>query len=56
MFDAAKVGNVEAIEAMLAAGADPNVQDSNGRTALFSAVYEGHDEAERILREASGER
>ena len=31
-------GNIEAVDILLEAGADPNIQDDEGKTALFSAV------------------
>lgn len=39
---AAFEGNEAAVEALLAAGADPTVRDAFGRTALWYSIYGGH--------------
>ena len=43
--DAAKAGNVQALRALLAAGADVNWTDSGGSTALHLAARHGRTDA-----------
>ena len=52
LHDAAENGHVEVVEALLDAGIGPNVEDSEGLTALDLAR---NDEVARILREAGGQ-
>ena len=39
----------EIVRVLLAAGADPGIEDADGRTALDHAVRRGHREVARIL-------
>lgn len=48
---AATFGNVEIVEALLAAGAEVNYQDPWGMTSLHAALKEGHDEVALLLLE-----
>lgn len=45
---AATPGRVQLLEALLAAGADVNVRDSNGTTALMRAAYSDYPEVDRV--------
>lgn len=42
--DAARSGNLSAIQAILTAGQDPNTLDEKGETALVWAVFNGYTE------------
>ena len=50
--EAAAEGDLEAVRAFIAAGVDPNSErDEEGRTPLFAAISEGHEEvALELLR------
>jgi ankyrin repeat protein len=47
----ASVGNVESTRTVLKMNADPTLQDSQGRTELHRAAYNGHIEAAKALLE-----
>ena len=47
--DAARAGDVLALERLLEAGADINKQDGHGQTALMLAALEGHERAVAFL-------
>jgi len=49
MYSAAESGQLDAIEALLAAGADLKSVNRYGGTALIPAAHHGHVEAVRIL-------
>ncbi|MCZ6719325.1 MAG: ankyrin repeat domain-containing protein [Gammaproteobacteria bacterium] len=49
LMDAASTGELKAVEALLAKGADVNAQDKFGGTALVYAAREGYTEVVRIL-------
>ena len=49
---AVREGQVAAIEALLAAGADPNAPDADGRSPLDRAAAAGHTKAAEMLRRA----
>ena len=49
LFDAAKVGNIEAVKRQLAAGANVNAPNTDGVTPLVFAADEGHKEIVEIL-------
>ena len=46
---AARTGNAEAVEALLARGADPNATERNAQTALMWASAEGHEQVVKAL-------
>ena len=46
---AAITGNTETIEALLAAGVDPNERDAHGRSLLHFACENAHTETVRAL-------
>ena len=47
--DAARTGDVAALERLLAAGTDINACDPHGQTALMLAALEGHERAVAFL-------
>jgi uncharacterized protein len=47
--EAARSGDVPALERLLAAGADINARDPHGQTALMLAALEGHERAVAFL-------
>ena len=49
MKAAVKAGDVAALEALLDAGADVNVRDEHGQTALMNASRDGHTAMVRLL-------
>ncbi|MBT5621386.1 MAG: ankyrin repeat domain-containing protein [Verrucomicrobia bacterium] len=49
MYDAAEVGNIEAVKQHLAAGTDVNAKDKDGWSPLHPASYEGHQEIVELL-------
>ena len=49
LVDAAKAGDLAAVAALLASGADPDGHDRNGNTALIFAARDGHLEVARAL-------
>lgn len=49
LMEAAFTGNERAARALLEAGADPNVRDRYGRTALWYAVYAAHLDVFKLL-------
>ena len=49
MYDAAEVGNIDAVKQHLAAGTDVNAKDKDGWTPLHPASYEGHQEIVELL-------
>jgi ankyrin repeat protein len=48
---AVKAGDVEALEALLDAGADIDATDEHGQTALMNAARDGHTPVVRLLVE-----
>ncbi|KAH8064830.1 hypothetical protein JL722_1717 [Aureococcus anophagefferens] len=48
-------GRVDAVELLLAAGADAEAATVDGQTAIFVAAYRGHADVLRVLLEASGD-
>jgi serine/threonine-protein phosphatase 6 regulatory ankyrin repeat subunit B len=52
LLESAKVGNVQQVRSNLNAGADANMADSSGSTALHLAAWEGHAEVTKLLVEA----
>ncbi|HFD92838.1 MAG TPA: hypothetical protein ENJ22_06070 [Gammaproteobacteria bacterium] len=51
LIEAADLGHVETVRALLGAGADPDLQDALGRTALFLAVSQGFADTVKVLLE-----
>jgi ankyrin repeat protein len=49
LFEAARLGRVDVIPALLQAGADLSAIDTSGNTALILASYHGHDAAAHML-------
>eukprot|EP00295_Goniomonas_pacifica_P016044 CAMPEP_0175861416 /NCGR_PEP_ID=MMETSP0107_2-20121207/31368_1 /TAXON_ID=195067 ORGANISM="Goniomonas pacifica, Strain CCMP1869" /NCGR_SAMPLE_ID=MMETSP0107_2 /ASSEMBLY_ACC=CAM_ASM_000203 /LENGTH=96 /DNA_ID=CAMNT_0017178283 /DNA_START=18 /DNA_END=308 /DNA_ORIENTATION=+ len=49
LHDAVQCGDVERVRAFLNSGADANVYDTTGRTALIAAVQQRHVEVVRTL-------
>ena len=49
IYFAAGLGNIEAVNQYLAAGADVNAKDSAGGTALHGAVFRGSKEVAELL-------
>ena len=49
IYFAAGLGNIEAVNQHLAAGADVNAKDSAGGTALHGAVFRGSKEVAELL-------
>lgn len=52
LFEAARLGRVDMIPALLHAGADIDATDAKGYTALILASYNGQDEATALLLQA----
>jgi len=52
---AARHGNLEAVEALLRAGADPDVTAKFGLSATMLAVVNGHDAVARALAAAGAD-
>jgi ankyrin repeat protein len=42
LFNAARDGDLSRVKGLLASGADVNVKNSDGATALFAASFSGH--------------
>jgi ankyrin repeat protein len=49
LIEAAKNGNVKKVKTFLAHGADINVKDKDGKTALIWAAYKGHRNVVKLL-------
>lgn len=49
LYAAAWAGHPDAIEVLLARGADVNLADASGMTPLMAAATQGHDEVVRML-------
>ena len=54
LLRAAEDGDVEALKAALAAGADVNIVDDDGYAALYHAADQGHEEVAAALLEVPG--
>jgi len=52
LIAAAKNGNIAKVKALLAKGADVNVKNNNGNTALDAAKASGHTEIVQLLIKA----
>ncbi|HUV65128.1 MAG TPA: ankyrin repeat domain-containing protein [Sedimentisphaerales bacterium] len=52
LIQAAKDGDVQAVKALLAGGANVNIKDDNGRVPLMWAAYNGHTSIVQLLEEA----
>jgi ankyrin repeat protein len=55
LYGAAYNGQVDALQALLAAGAEVDLTDNLGRTALWVAAYWGHVLAIRVLLNAGAD-
>lgn len=55
LLSAAEAGDVEALKAAFAAGADLNYKDRHNYSALYYAVYHGHFRCVSLLRSAGAE-
>ena len=49
LIEAARGGHIEVIKVLLAAGADVDIQNGDGVTALFKAAEQGHADAVELL-------
>jgi ankyrin repeat protein len=49
LFEAARLGRVDLLAGLVAAGAEPAARDANGHTALILAAYHGHGAAVMVL-------
>ena len=49
LIEAAKKGDTEKVQALLAQGADVNAKDKGGFTALMDAAWEGHTDTVQAL-------
>ena len=54
MMMAIYFGNKDCIDALLSAGADPNLKDSEGNTALDWSMWLNYEGISLILREHGG--
>ena len=48
-------GQLQIVQTLLEAGADPNAQDGDGDTPLLSAAWQGHTEIAKVLLEAGAD-
>ena len=55
LYDAIWRGEVEPVEALLAAGADVNAVDQDGNPYLLEAIWRGHTEIVRVLASAGAD-
>ena len=55
LIDAAGNGNIEAVKALLAAGADVNTKNNDGMTALIAATMYKRTEIVQLLKKAGAE-
>jgi len=55
LMDAAFHGQIEAAQYLMSCGADLNLKERNGHTALYWACYKGHTNLARILLEAGSQ-
>jgi ankyrin repeat protein len=49
MLNAAFLGRANAVKALLAAGADPNIRDKDGKNSLEVAREQKHDDVVKLL-------
>jgi ankyrin repeat protein len=54
LFDAAIANDADAAMLALRAGADPNIQDADGNTALSIAARPAHQDVSRLLHAVAG--
>ena len=54
-MDAASDGFTTVVQALLTAGADPNLRDDDGETALMKAVEDHHADTAAALRAAGAQ-
>jgi len=55
LHTAARVGDAQALSVLIAAGADPCVEDRSGKTALHHAAKEGHLDIVRLIINGGGD-
>ncbi len=52
LLEAVRLNKIEEVKKLIAKGADVNVVDEYGATALYWASYKGHSEIVKMLKEA----
>lgn len=55
LITAAESGDVASVAALIASGADLDVQDGRGRTAMMAATHANHPEVVALLIEAGAD-
>jgi len=55
LFDAIRRNNVQRVQELLAAGADPNIRDRGGDTALYFAIEQDNPQVVQVLLDAGAD-